>query len=175
MTADELEERASSLGSVELIDGEVVPMPPTGFEHGFLEMELGSLLRAHVRRVGHGVVVVDEVGYRLSQHTVRAADVALHLERPPAAAGFATAVPDLVAEIVSQSDTWPALERKALEWLAAGVREVWLVEPQTRTVSLRQSGGRAHVFQGQAAVVSEVLPDLSLRPSDLFEDVPGAR
>lgn len=135
---------------------------------------MASLLREHVRRLRRGVVVSGEVGYRLSEHTLRAADVAFHLERPPAALGFATAIANLVAEITSPTDTWPALGQKALAWLAAGVREVWLLEPPTRTVSLRHGDGRSHVFQGETHIVSGVLDDLSLRPADLFQHIPVA-
>lgn len=168
-TADEFGELAGTLGSVELIDGEIVSMPPTGIEHGVVEVELAAALRAHLLNRGRGIVASGEVGYKLSEHSVRAADVAVHLDRPAVSAGFISTVPDLVAEIVSPSDTWPSLERKAMEWLAAGVKEVWLVEPQTGTVSVRHGDGTARIFRSDATIESVVLPSVGLRPVDLFK------
>ncbi|MDR3161320.1 MAG: Uma2 family endonuclease [Spirochaetaceae bacterium] len=44
--------------------------------------------------------------------------------------------PDLVAEILSSSNTWKYLSLKFQLYLKAGVREYWLIEPETRIIQV---------------------------------------
>ncbi|MGB2771016.1 MAG: Uma2 family endonuclease, partial [Anaerolineae bacterium] len=66
------------IGPSELIDGRIVTMTPTGDEHGTIEFNLGSELRAFVRRQRLGRVTGGEVGIytRRNPDRVRAADIA---------------------------------------------------------------------------------------------------
>ena len=65
------------LGPCELVDGRIVPLPPTRPEHGEIELNLGSELKAWVRSSGRGRVSGGEVGLyiRRNPDTVRAADL----------------------------------------------------------------------------------------------------
>jgi Uma2 family endonuclease len=93
----------------ELVDGEPRAMAPASTLHGFLQNELGSLIRNHLRDRASGCEVVANpsvVPRLLSEHNVRVPDLAVTCW--PLAAGQAT-LPDpvLLIEILS-----PATRRR---------------------------------------------------------------
>lgn len=95
----------------ELVDGEPRAMAPASTVHGFLQNELGSLVRNHLRERGVGCEVLANPGvipHLLSAHNVRVPDLAVTCS--PLLPGQAT-LPDpvLVIEILSpsnQANTW---------------------------------------------------------------------
>jgi Uma2 family endonuclease len=166
MTADEFFERADEFEHAELIDGAVVEMPPTGFPHGVAEVRLGRFLDEHVERLGGAVV--GEVGYQLSETTVRAADVAVHLRRPEPGRGWTKVPPDLVVEVVSPRDSWSDVREKVADWLGFGVREVWIAEPERRTVQVRRPDGTITELADDAELTSALLPGFAVPLARLF-------
>ena len=132
------------IGPCELIDGRIVPMSPTGGEHGFIELHLGSALRHFMREHNLGCVMTGEVGIytRRQPDSVRGADVVfLSKERWPDAPprGFLEVAPDLVVEIMSPNDRWQDVRQKLAEYFAIGLRWVWIVEPENRAVLVFRS------------------------------------
>jgi Uma2 family endonuclease len=112
MTVDEFLKWDSGDGlRYELVDGEPRAMAPASTIHGFLQNELGSLIRNHLRDTASGCEVVANPGVvprLLSEHNVRIPDLAVTCS--PLAAGQAT-LPDpvLVIEILwpsNQAKTW---------------------------------------------------------------------
>jgi Uma2 family endonuclease len=95
----------------ELVDGEPRAMAPASTIHGFLQNELGALIRNHLREKASGCEVVANPGIvprLLSEHNVRIPDLAVTCS--PLTPGQATlSDPVLVIEILSpsnQSKTW---------------------------------------------------------------------
>ena len=66
------------IGPAELIDGRIIPMSPTGGEHGRVESELAALLREFVRQHKLGWVIAGEAGIytRRNPDRVRGMDAA---------------------------------------------------------------------------------------------------
>ena len=86
-------------------------------------------------------------------------------------AGFLRGAPDLAVEIVSPSNKAGEIQGKVAEYLAAGALLVWVVYPQTRTVAVHEPGGSARFFTGSERLGGgDLLPELDLRVSELFED-----
>ncbi|NOT61681.1 MAG: Uma2 family endonuclease, partial [Acidobacteria bacterium] len=54
--------------------------------------------------------------------------------------------PDLAVEIVSPNDLFENVKSKLRDYFAAGVREVWLVEPQIQTVTVYTSPTHNHIL-----------------------------
>lgn len=131
------------IGRCELIDGRIVPMSPTSFEHGQIEATLASELNRFVRERNLGTVVTGEVGIytRRDPDRVRAADVAFisHARTPQREHGFLELAPDVVVEIVSPGDSWQDLWQKIEEYLSVGAEQVWIVEPKNRAVRVYHS------------------------------------
>jgi Uma2 family endonuclease len=49
-------------------------------------------------------------------------------------------IPDLVVEILSKNDTIAEVNDKIDDWLGAGVKLLWVVDPFRRTVTVHQPG-----------------------------------
>lgn len=78
--------------------------------------------------------------------------------------------PDLAAEVVSPNDLYYDVEQKVAEYLAAGVRLVWVVNPVSERVRVHRADGTVADLRGDAELNGEgVLPGFRCRVSDLFK------
>jgi Uma2 family endonuclease len=145
MTAEELIELPSDDYKYELVEGELIRMAPTGGEHGVLTVRLGRLLDEYIEAHDLGIVCGAETGFvlRRTPDTVRAPDVSfVAKERIPTTGVPKTYwpfAPDLAVEVVSPSDRFDEVQTKVAEYLTAGTRLVWVVDPATRTVFVYRS------------------------------------
>ncbi len=155
----------------ELDEGELITMPPAGFEHGDVSGEIFTLLRVFVNRHGLGKVVTTDTGFVLGEETVRAPDVAfVRKKRVVRAKGFFPGAPDLVVDVFSPSDSVPQLMRKVRQYLDAGTHTVWVFYPETRQVHVFESGGKDRILKGDDKLEApELLPGFSVKVKSLFE------
>ena len=175
MTIDAFREYAAEHGRCELIEGEVHPLSPAGYEHGRLTSRLHHHITSHVYANDLGEVFAAETGFRATdgRQTVRAPDIAfIQTTRLPATPpeAFGEVMPDLVVETVSPTDTATAVGQKATWWLDQGVRLVWILDPANRDLTARRPDGTARVHR-EADEVSgdDVLPGFTLKLSELFK------
>jgi Uma2 family endonuclease len=77
--------------------------------------------------------------------------------------------PDLVVEVVSPSDRMTDVQAKVDDYLRAGVRLVWVVEPRARTVTAYVPGRPPRVY-GEADDLDggDVLPEFRLPVAEIF-------
>ena len=164
------------IGPCELIDGRIVPMVPTGNEHGVVEFNLGRHIGNFVAAHKLGWVSGGEVGIytRRNPDRVRGADIAFVSRerlagRPPK--GFLTVAPDLVVEIVSPDDRWQSMRDKLEEYFAIGVQRVWIVEPDNRDVLVYRSSTEMHKYgEGDILAGEGALAGFALPIAELFEE-----
>lgn len=177
VTAEELERMGEQDFGYELVRGELVPLSPAGDEHGALAALIAGALTAFVRPRRLGVVHV-EAGYILarSPDTVRGPDVAFVSKVRRAAQGsrrrgFIPGAPDLAVEIRSADATLAELSAKAQEYLDAGARLVWVVDPPSQTVRVHEPGREPQVLtMGAVLDGGEVLPGFALPLEELFSE-----
>ncbi|MFQ6015620.1 MAG: Uma2 family endonuclease [Anaerolineae bacterium] len=160
------------IGPCELIDGRIVPMAPTGGEHGILESELARHLGNFVADRDLGWVMVGEVGLytRRDPDRVRGADVVFisKARLPELPKGFLEAAPELVVEIMSPDDRWQDVQQKLKEYFSIGVQWVWIVEPENRAVLVYRSRtemqefGEGDTVNGEGVLEGFRLPVASL-------------
>jgi Uma2 family endonuclease len=153
LTAEDLERISLPGKQVELIRGRLVVREPLGTWHGAIAARLAWLLSDFVNPRGLGLVFAQDTGFKIASapDTVRAPDVAVVLgERVAAIAsrGYAMLVPDLLAEIVSPGDSAAEVLSKVADWLAAGTKLVWVVDPERREI-------RVHGRDGSLSVLAE--------------------
>ena len=55
--------------------------------------------------------------------------------------GHCEIVPDLAVEVISPNDRYHEVEEKVDEYLQAGVRLVWVVHPQKKTIRIHRANG----------------------------------
>jgi Uma2 family endonuclease len=176
VTADDLYTMPDHGGRIELVKGEIVPMSPASTKHGQLAFGFAFKVGVFVGENNLGEVFAAEAGFTISQipDTVRAPDVAFVTgsrlpEEGIPASGFWAIAPDLVAEVVSPNDRMSDVQDKMTDYLNAGVRLVWLVDPKTRTVTAYQSFKDVQILiEGDVLEGGDVLPGFQLALADLF-------
>ena len=175
MTIEEFERLPDEAARLELVRGYVVREPPAGFEHGAIGVQIATLLYTFVRQHGLGKIVAGEPGFVLFDDppTVRAPDVAfVARDRLPAdPRGFARLAPDLAVEIVSPSNTHSEIQDKVFDYLDAGTRLVWVVEPCGRTVTVYRSREEIRILTSEQEIDGgEVLSGFRVEVSEFFAD-----
>ncbi len=164
-TEDDLRDTPRDGRKYELVDGQII-MSPAGFRHGLIALRLGARLLAFIEQSDLGYVLDSSTGFRLPGGNVRSPDASFVAKQrvPDARApqGFAEVAPDLAVEVLSPDDHPRAILDKVGEYLQAGVRLVWIVDPQA---------GRAAVYRSLTDV-RELTADDSLEGEDV---VPGFR
>jgi Uma2 family endonuclease len=127
----------------ELVDGEIRRMSPSGARHSEVSGELLARLREFAKPRRLGRVFDSSAGFRLPGGNVRSPDVSFvatgRFENDEVPVGFSPVVPDLAAEIVSPHDRAQEMLDKVGEYLDAGVRLVWVVDPQQRRANRYRS------------------------------------
>jgi Uma2 family endonuclease len=165
--------RAGDIGRCELVRGELRRMIPSGGEHGRIAGKLTCAVGNHVMSRHLGTFYAAETGFILSRDpdTVRAPDVAFTgTERAaPAVRGFVPAAPDLAVEVLSPDDRPGYVREKVAEWLEAGTRAVWVVDPRERTVTVHEPPHTPSV-RGETESLrgGDVLPGFELAVRDIF-------
>jgi Uma2 family endonuclease len=177
-TAEQLFQEAVSLGRCELVRGELLMMSPAGSRHGAVTLRIATLLANHVDAHGLGQVFAAETGFILTRNpdTVRAPDVAF-VSRSRLETGLPTGYfpgpPDLAVEVLSPDDRPAAVAAKTTDWLAAGTRLVWVVDPATRSLAAHAAEefgtGAVDRFVAPAAVpAGDVVPCFILSLDRVF-------
>ena len=173
MTAEELLHASVPNKRTELVRGRLIVREPAGYRHGAVTMSLAGRLFQHVNLTGAGDLLTAETGFTLFRNpdTVRAPDVAfVRRERVPAErSGFAELAPDLVVEVLSPDDRPGETLAKVGDWLDAGARLVWVIDPERRIARIYRQDGSESVLQASDALLGEdVLPGFSCTLASIF-------
>ncbi len=130
----------------ELVRGDLMMMSPASPGQGRYASRLDRALGQYVDDHDLGEVYTAEPGFELQpepEPVVRAPDLAFVCKEriPPLdqQAGFWPIAPDLAVEIISPSETAVMVQAKVQDYLEAGVRLIWLVYPESKTVVEYQS------------------------------------
>ena len=173
----ELAHQPDNVNHYELIEGDLFEMPPPGYEHGRLAVEISHYIWSFVKERDLGTVTV-VTGYHPpdSRHTLLSPDVAFlsKAKAPhPFWGKYIPVMPDLAIEILSPTDTLRKARRKAALYLRHGTQLVWIVLPAEKGVDVCRSadGPRLNIeFVGQESSLSgeQVLPGFELELELLF-------
>jgi Uma2 family endonuclease len=164
-------------GKAELVNGEIVEMPPTGDEPGMAGGEIFARLREHARQVGGRRAYPDDVGFHvhLPHRESFSPDAAYHLG-PRTGMRFLEGAPVFAVEVRSASDYGLRAERamqdKRADYFAAGTLVVWDVDLQSAEVikSYRASAPDDPVIfrRGEMADAEPAVPGWRMAVDELF-------
>jgi Uma2 family endonuclease len=180
MTSEELALHPVPHKRTELVRGRLVVREPAKRRHGAVAARVVAVIDAYLETNPIGEVYGAETGFTLFRHpdTVRAPDAAyLRLDRIPTeeCAGFDEVAPDLVVEVLSPGDRTRMVRAKVSDWLRAGTRLVWLIDPQRRVGAVHRADGSATALTEDDAFHGEdVLPEFSVSLQRLLTR-PGGR
>ena len=105
LTFADFEQMADAPGKQELIDGELIEMPPAKFRRMFLSKRLFGLLSSGAT----GSLAYFEMGYLIGS-------------------------PELAVEVLSPRNRASHIERKLTLYFAEGASEVWVIDPSNYTM-----------------------------------------
>jgi Uma2 family endonuclease len=176
VTGEELA-RMGDVGRCELVDGRIVPMSPTGYQHGEIEARIAEALSTFVRPRKLGRVLTGEVGLytRRDPDRVRGADVifisaAAYARRTPGLA-YLDVAPEIVVEVLSPEDRAVDVNQKLREYFAIGVGQVWVADPQARVLTVHLTPTDARELSGAERLSGgDVLPGFELDVASLFDE-----
>ncbi len=168
-------------GRYDVVDGVRIFMPGATWDHQEIALNLGELLRGYARSSGIGKVNIapfDVLIRRTPKLQTRQPDVLFvsfdrlaQIGGRPVKGPLAVA-PELVVEIISDSETQRILGDKLADYVSIGVNECWVVRPDAGTVevlTLTPGGAgsvavyrqgeevRSVVFAGLTAAIADVL------------------
>jgi Uma2 family endonuclease len=168
-------ELSSGTVRYELENGKLRITPPPGDVHGAVQLNIGSELQRQGVKQGFGKARV-EVGvilWRNPDHVFApdalfVASASLPLRLSPE--GYLETIPDLVVEVRSKNETDKKVAAKVRDYLKAGVKVVWLADPQRKTVTAYRRGRRPRVFrESDTLTVDDVIPGSCAPVAGLFE------
>jgi Uma2 family endonuclease len=163
-----------------IIDGVRHDMTAPIWRHQRIQQHVSRAFVDFEERSGVGLTVAapTDVLIRRSPLQVRQPDVlfishaALAAGGGPPASGPLTVAPELVVEILSQSDTRRGLQGKIADYREIGVQECWVVDADNQTIEvlrLDASGAQSSAVHplGRMAA-SRVFPELAVAVSAVF-------
>lgn len=174
LTAEDLLHNDIPNKSTELVRGVLVVRElPSGW-HGHLAAKMVFLLGQHVYPAKAGMLFGQETGFVIERDpdTVRAPDVAFVHARRTAAIddGHVPFAPDLAVEILSPNDRPGETLAKVADWLNAGTRLVWVLDPARRLARVHRADGSIDIVRaGQALDGEDVLPGFSCSLGEILE------
>ena len=164
-------------GKAEIVNGELVLMPPTGYDPGRASGSVYISLRQHEKQVGQGQAVPDNVGFvvNLPNRDSFSPDVAFHVGKP-SGMKFLEGAPAFAVEVRSEGDYGKTAERemaaKRADYFAAGTQVVWDVDLLSANVirSYRVDDPDNPIIfrRGEIAHAEPAVPGWRMPVDDLF-------
>lgn len=162
----------------ELVDGQLMEQQ-MGFESSYIAGHLLALLYLYSQSHRLGWVVGSDCGYSLPlpgrTGNVRRPDVSFVSfdklsVKDGIPRGYPAIAPDLAAEVLSPNDLAYEVDAKIKDYLEAGVKLIWIINPASRSAQvLRQDGSTARLLETDSLDGETVLPGFQCRIATLFE------
>jgi len=162
----------------ELVEGELLSMPPPHFLHSDIVAVILKSLIIFLDKAGIGTAFA-ESGFLLRETppTVRQPDLCVLTKERLAARpreGYFRGAPDVAIEVLSPSDGADDLHLKIRQYLAAGAKAVVVVSPRAREVWIYRAEGSPLALRDGSVELPDVLPGWALPLAEIFAPVDEA-
>lgn len=168
-------------GRYDIIEGVRILMPGASWDHQTVSGNLYDLLRNYGRDSGIGKALYspfDVLIRHVPRLQTRQPDILLISNARLAQSGGRPRIgplpvaPELVVEIISDSETQRILNDKLTDYISIGVNECWVVRPESRTIEvlrLTPNGPQTvAIYDDTQTVTSVVFPTLFVPVADAF-------
>lgn len=156
-------------------DGDVIIMPPTGFETSDRNLEILLQLGAWAKRDKTGKATESNAGFILPNGATYAPDAAWTSSERLAKftkkekEKFLALCPDFVIELRSSSDSLKELKAKMAEYVENGARLGWLINPKEKEVYIYRANGKIEILQNPQTVSGEdILREFELDLTEIW-------
>jgi Uma2 family endonuclease len=172
LTFEEFERLPDAPGKRELLDGELIELPPPKRKHTLTQHRIAEALRRYAAE--RGLLVFVEAGFRLGERRNEwvqpDVSVVSQGQEERAAAdpdGYYEGAPLIAVEVISRSNTAESVERKLAKYFENGAGEVWVVYSKTRHI-WRHAGFQAQAVVKDDVFTSTLLPGLQMDLAEVF-------
>jgi Uma2 family endonuclease len=162
----------------ELVDGQLVSTEMSGLA-AIVTSRICGRLGIVVESRQLGVVMTSEATYQCfaeERDRIRRPDSSfIHRSRmrPEYLEGHIPIPPDLAVEVVSPNDSFYEVRQKVGEYIQAGVRLIWIVNPAKREIDVyRASGTTLLVTNGDSLDGEDVVPGFRYPLAEIFQPPP---
>ena len=142
-------------------EGDVILMPPTGFETSDRNSEINLQLRVWAKKDKTGIATESNAGFVLPNGATRSPDAAWTLKErlekfsAEERKKFLPLCPDFVVELRSASDSLNDLQEKMDEYIENGARLGWLIDPKNKKLHIYRANGEVEVLENPKTVSGE--------------------
>jgi len=163
----------------ELIDHTLVEKP-VGYWEALVASTIAKILGNYVDDRDLGAVSGPDSTMRMKSGNVRLPDVAFVSNDclPKTMAPIPPLSPDLAVEVLSKSNTPAEMQQKLREYFQSGTRLAWLVDVETRKISVYHAPEEPTRVLGESELLDgeDVVPGFSVPVADLFRKLrPGGK
>jgi Uma2 family endonuclease len=177
MTPEQLLTLPDSKG-LEIVAGKLVEKH-VGIESNEIGLLIAYLLIDYSRKHRVGRVLGYESGFHCFPHDpsmIRKPDVAfLSYDKAPAdkvIGAYSKVAPEIAIEVLSPNDVFKEVSEKVSDYLAAGVNQVWVVNPFRKQVEVHTSAGTKVLSASDELTAEAILPGFRCQVGELFAGIP---
>jgi len=158
---------------IELSDGHLIILPMPSLTHQRILKQFVYLAQTWLATMKRGEILFAAHPIRLWPGKYREPDAMIWLNEHKNRMGEReSGPPDLALEIVSPNNEPYDLETKFREYAQAGIPEYWIIQPETRTVSVFTLDAKSYKLAAQSMpgqrASSRILPGFEVAVDDLF-------
>lgn len=170
----EFEEEIYSSGRYEIVYGEIKERSMPSPIHGRIQGKVITKLVSHVEANNLGEVY-PETHFELAEKLSRVPDVAfVSYKRFPETGEDESSrwhiAPDLAVEIISPTDDYEDVQEKITEYFTFGVRQVWIISPESKTLTVYFTRTDVKILTDTDELKSEdILPGFRLNLGEIFQ------
>lgn len=156
---------------VEIVEGELVVMTPSGRRHNVVCNAIFLQFNAFCERHAGLECGAHNDGFLLKRgpDTLLCPDVSLFRARPDPSEPWLIFGPEIAVEVLSPSNTRTEMLYKIREYFAAGAEQVWIVDPIARSIDFHFKDGRLLSAHGDDVVIGEgIVAGMEIRLAEIF-------
>ena len=168
MTAEEFLE--NDVPGYEYAKGELIPMSPATRRHGKISVNIIRYLDRYVYENGLGELYTAETIFQVGDRMMKPDVAFVSTDRLDVDEDKTFPIPpDLAVEVISPSDVHSRVTRKALDYLDAGTRLVWVLDPVAKSVTVYRSDNDIEILTHETTLTGEdVVPGFTCPVAQLF-------
>lgn len=169
MTPEEFLE--NDIPGYEYAKGELIPMSPATRRHGKISVSIIRYLDRYVYENGLGELYTAETIFQVGDRMMKPDVAFVSTDRLEGDEDKTFPIPpDLAIEVISPTDVHYRIVRKAFDYLEAGTRLVWVLDPVAKTVTVYRSDSDIEILTHEATLTGEdVVQGFTCPVAQLFE------
>jgi Uma2 family endonuclease len=172
LTLDDLEQMPDDAMHRELVNGELIELPPSEQTHIEIAKRIFRSIDRYCLSGGMGVVFT-EAGYKVTddgRNWIQPDVSVVNRDSYTKQRGckYLLSAPDIAVEIISPSERPKHIRAKRDVLFRAGCKEIWVVRPKTQTVEAWTADGATRTLAIGDTLTSPVLQGWSMTVSEIF-------